>query len=73
MTILLLLWYVLAIIQIFLGYGTAYRRTKNGGDNGVALFGWFIVFGLAAWIPGLGIYLWKRSLDNENNYQDNHK
>ena len=61
--IFLILWYVITIVQHFLGYGTAYRLTKNGGDNGVALFGWFIVIGLASAIPGLGIYLWHKNKD----------
>ena len=58
---LLLLWYVIAVVQCFFAYGTAYRLTKRGGDNGVALFGWVIVFTLAAMIPGLGIYLWSKN------------
>lgn len=59
--LILLVWYVLYIVQMFMAYGTAYRHTKRGGDNGVALFGWMIVFLLAAAIPGLGIYLWNKS------------
>ena len=55
---LLLLWYVIAIVQGILAYGTIYRLTKNGGDNGVALVGWFFVFSFVSIIPGLGIYLW---------------
>lgn len=46
------------MVQGILAYGTAYRLTKNGGDNGVALFGWFFLMGLASMVPGLGIYLW---------------
>ena len=56
-----LVWYGMALVQSFMAYGTAYRHTKVGGDDGVSLFGWFIVFGLAALVPGLGIYLWKKS------------
>jgi hypothetical protein len=56
-----LAWVVLLYVQSFLGYGTAYRYTKRGGDSGIALFGWMIVFQLAALIPGLGIYLWHKS------------
>ena len=56
-----ILFYILYIVQLFLSYGTAYRYTKRGGDNGVALFGWFLVFALASIIPGLGIYLWSKS------------
>lgn len=62
-TILGILWYFATIIQSFFAYGTAYRLTKNGGDNGIALFGWFFVMSLAAIIPGLGIYLWFRYRD----------
>ena len=60
MEILAILWYIVILIQGVMSYGTAYRLTKNGGDNGVSLFGWFIVMSLASLIPGLGIYLWFR-------------
>lgn len=59
--ILYILWYVIVVVQMCFAYGTAYRLTKRGGDNGVALFGWILVMGLAAIIPGLGIYLWVRN------------
>jgi len=62
-TLLLVLWYICSIVQLFFGYGTSYRLTKNGGDNGVALFGWFFLFSIVAWIPGLGIYLWFKYRD----------
>ena len=65
---LLFVWYVFVIIQSFMSYGTAYRSTKAGGDNGVALFGWFIVYGLASLIPGLGIYFWKKLKNEEISY-----
>ena len=55
---LLIIWCVVAYVQMFLSYGTAYRLTKNGGDNGVALFGWMFVLSLASLIPGLGIGLY---------------
>lgn len=58
MGFLYILWQLVAMVQGFLAYGTAYRLTKNGGDNGVALFGWFFLMGLASMVPGLGIYLW---------------
>ena len=51
-------WLIFYAIQYFLAYGTAYRVTKNGGDNGLSLFGWLFVFHLAANVPGLGIFLW---------------
>ena len=60
--IIAIVWYVLWIVQAIMGYGTAYRKTKENGDNGVSLFGWIIVYcSLAACIPGLGIYLWNKS------------
>ena len=55
-----IVWCFIYTIQGFLSYGTAYRLTKKGGDNGVVLFGWFFVMSLASLIPGLGIYLWKK-------------
>lgn len=48
-------------VQYYLAFGTAYRRTRRGGDNGLALFGWLIAYSLAALVPGLGFYLWVRS------------
>ena len=60
--VLFFVWYVLMIVQTFLGcYGTAYRATKKGGDNGISLFGWQIVYSIVAIVPGLGIYLWLES------------
>lgn len=59
--LLIYAWCVLCVIQSYLAYGTAYRHTRDGGDSGVALWGWLIVFNLAALIPGMGIYLWHKS------------
>ena len=64
LTLLLILWYIVTMIQLFLGYGTAYRYTKSGGDDGFSLFGWMIATSFAAIIPGLGYYMWKTSLEN---------
>ena len=61
--ILVFIWQIIFIVQAFLAYGTAYRYTKRGGDNGVALWGWMLVFNLAALIPGLGFWLWSKSKD----------
>ena len=61
--ILRYLWQLTVTVQMFFAYGTAYRLTKKGGDNGVALFGWFFVLYLASLIPGLGIYFWFRYKD----------
>jgi len=63
--------YVFSIVQMFLGYGTAYRLTKRGGDDGIALFGWIILMSFAAIVPGLGIYLWNKykNIDDED-YED---
>ena len=58
---LLIIWYIILIVQLFLGYGTAYRYTKNGGDDGLSLFGWMMATSFAAIIPGLGYYMWKNS------------
>jgi len=58
---LLILWQITVAVQIILSYGTAYRLTKSGGDNGVALFGWLFAFSLASLIPGLGFYLWVKN------------
>ena len=58
MGFILIIWYIITIVQEFMSYGTAYRLTKNGGDNGVALFGWFLLMSFASAIPGLGIYFW---------------
>ena len=63
--VLLIIWYIFYIIQSFMAYGTAYRFTKTGGDNGIALFGWMVAFGLAACVPGLGIYLWMSNKDKD--------
>jgi len=58
-----ILWGIITTVQSFMAYGTAYRLTKSGGDNGVSLFGWMLLMSLAAMIPGLGIYLWIRFKD----------
>ena len=63
MGIIGILWYIVSIVQSFLAFGTAYRLTKNGGDNGVSLWGWMLVINLASLIPGLGIYLWFKFRD----------
>lgn len=54
-------WYALMIVQSFMALGTAYRKTKANGDNGVALYGWLFVYGLAALVPYLGIHFWRKS------------
>jgi len=60
----------MVIIQGFLNYGTAYRLTKAGGDNGISLFGWFLLLGLASLIPGLGIYLWSNNRETGDHGSD---
>jgi len=59
------IWGVITIVQTFLAYGTAYRLTKRGGDNGVSLFGWLFLHQLAATVPGLGIYLWHKYKEDD--------
>lgn len=56
--VLYLAWQLITSVQLFLSYGTAYRLTKKGGDNGASLFGWMFALNLASIVPGLGIYLW---------------
>ena len=63
MIIFLILLYSVVIVQNFLSYGTAYRLTRNGGNNGISLFGWLLAMNLASIIPGLGIYLWYKYKD----------
>jgi len=57
---LLIIWYIVVGIQGILSYGTAYRLTKRGGDNGASLFGWLFALSFASLIPGLGFYLWHK-------------
>jgi len=61
----IVLWQISVVVQAILNYGTAYRLTKAGGDNGLTLFGWFFLLGLAALIPGLGFYLWLKYKDSD--------
>jgi hypothetical protein len=61
--LLYILWLIQMSIQMFLSYGTAYRLTKRGGDNGIALYGWILLLGLASMVPGLGVYLWLKNRD----------
>ena len=56
-----ILWYLFYVVQLVMAYGTAYRAAKSGGDNGVSLFGWMFVYGMASMVPGLGIYFWVKS------------
>ena len=65
MLYIFIVWYLITIIQLFFGYGTAYRLTKRGGDNGIALFGWFIVMGFVSVVPGLGFYMWSKYRNEE--------
>jgi len=61
------LWYAIYLVQVIFSYGTAYRYTKNGSDNGVALWGWMLLCSLASAIPGLGLYLWYKSREDSYN------
>ena len=64
-TLIVFLWGACYWVQVFFGFGTAYRYAKRGGDNGVALFGWFCVFSFSAIVPGLGIYFWDKTRKEE--------
>lgn len=55
-------WLLIYVIQLFLALGTAYRCTKRGGDNGVALFIYLLGFGFAALVPGLGLHYYIKNL-----------
>ncbi len=55
-------WLLFYVIQLFLAYGTAYRCTKKGNDNGAALFIYLIGFSFAALIPGLGLHYYIKHL-----------
>jgi len=63
MPLLMRLWQIITFVQVFFGYGTAYRLTRDGGNNGVALFGWMLLMSFVSIIPGLGIYMWFRYKD----------
>lgn len=63
MEFLAVIWYIIVFVQNILSYGTAYRLTRRGGDNGVSLFGWITLLGFASMVPGLGIYLWYKYKD----------
>ena len=72
MGIVILVWMIVFVIQSILSLGTAYRYTKKGGDNGIALYGWLFVFELASLVPGLGFYMWHKSRErDEDIFKDN--
>ena len=64
----LVLWTIMYTAQVLLAFGTAYRKTKHGGDNGATLFGWLFIHSIAALVPGLEIAFWQASkkLDNSS-------
>ena len=61
-TILITLWFIMFILQSLLSLGTAYRCTKNGNDNGMALFIYLIGFNCCSLIPCLGLYYYIKYL-----------
>lgn len=61
MEALLVLWLLCWGVQACFSLGTAYRYTKRGGDNGLALWGWMFVFGCSSMVPGLGLYFWYKT------------
>lgn len=60
--IVICIWFVLFIVQAILAYGTAYRCTKKGNDNGFGLFIYLIGFTFAALVPGLGLHYYIKHL-----------
>ena len=73
MAFLVLLWYFSILVQNILNYGTAYRLAKMKGDDGISLWGWFFVCNLAALVPGLGIYLWYKYMDDQSTRDEDDK
>ncbi|MCL2574951.1 MAG: hypothetical protein FWE33_00825 [Defluviitaleaceae bacterium] len=65
MEILMIVWWLVTIVQTFLNYGTAYRLTRDNGNNGASLFAWMLLLSFAALIPGLCIFLWWKFRDKE--------
>ena len=62
MFIVFIVWAIIFVLQVFLAFGTAYRCTKNGNDNGVGLFIYLLGFIFAAIIPGLGLHYYIKHL-----------
>ena len=50
-TILLILWQIIAVVQGLMAYGTAYRKAKANGDNGVSLWGCLLCTIWLPWFP----------------------
>lgn len=62
---IIVVWAIIAVIQYFLAFGTAYRCTKKGNDRGTGLFLYLIGFSLAALIPGLGLHYYIKHLQTK--------
>ena len=60
-TIVLLVWFVVASVQMFLAIVTAFRRTKTEDGDVFRFAWWLMVFVFAALIPGLGYYYWEKN------------
>lgn len=60
--VVICIWFVFFVVQAILAYGTAYRCTKKGNDNGVGLFIYLIGFSFAALVPGLGLHYYIKHL-----------
>lgn len=66
-----LIYAILVLVQSFMAFGTAYRWTRNMDGNGIVLFFCLLLCQLMAWVPGLGIFLWVKSLDsNQSTYYE---
>lgn len=61
----MIVWLLIAVIQFFLAFGTAYRCTKQRRDDGVGLFIHLVAFTLAAIVPFLGLHYYVRYLQTK--------
>lgn len=69
--VVFIVWAIIYILQLFLAFGTAYRCTKNGNDNGVGLFIYLLGFSFAALVPGLGLHYYIKHLPPKIIIQQN--
>lgn len=69
--VVFIVWAIIYILQLFLAFGTAYRCTKSGNDNGVGLFIYLLGFSFAALVPGLGLHYYIKHLPPKIIIQQN--
>ncbi|MCL2361739.1 MAG: hypothetical protein FWC73_08010 [Defluviitaleaceae bacterium] len=59
-----LVWIIITVVQFLLGHWPAFRLLRQQDNNGLSLFGWLIAMCVAAFVPGLGFFLWHRYRKN---------